>query len=138
MRKFILILVLAVVAMAANAQTKVQGSKTFRVIPGNADTLNLATVTHDYYYVPNYAVKFKVQVDLDSVAGDPAVQVILRKSMDYITWTNLDTISVTDVSTSAISVLNEPYTPYLDIQATGITNAQTTKLTYTVLIEKNP
>jgi len=58
--------------------------------------------------------------------------------MDYNTWVNVDTINVTDASTNAISTLIEPYTPYLDIQATAITNAQTTKITYTILIEKNP
>ena len=138
MKKFLVILVFAVVAMAANAQTKVSGSKTFRILPTNADTLNLATVDHNYLYIPNYCVKAKVQVDLDSIAGDPAIQTIIRKSMDYVTWVNMDTISTTDASTNGISTVMDVYAPYLDIQSTGITNAQTTKLTYTILIEKNP
>jgi len=89
-------------------------------------------------YVSNYAVKFKVQADIDSVAGYPLVQVILRKSMDYQTWTNLDTLTVSEATESAISTVIEPYTPYLDIQATATDSVQTSKLTYTILIEKNP
>jgi len=140
MKKLLFLLALVIVAITANAQRVITESKTFRIIPTAADTITNGVTKHNYIYVKNYATKFKVQVDQDSLSGNPHQTVILRKSMDYIKWVNMDTLLMahTTADTSQITALEVPYTPYLDIQTTGTTATGKAKLTYTILIEKNP
>lgn len=129
-------LVLVVLGMTVNAQKVITESKTFRIVPGAADTIGNGITKHNYIYIPSFAQKFKVQCNLDSIKGNPHVTVIIRKSMDNITWNNLDTLLMVHTTAKVlITDLVEPYTPYLDIQALGTTGTQTTKLTYTVLIQ---
>lgn len=139
MKKLLFILVMVVVAMTTNAQTTVNGSKVFRILPANAgDTLNKDDVDHQYLYIPNFAIAAKFQAVVDSVAGYPKATIIIRSSLDYSNWTNLDTVNLTSASRVGMSSLVLPYAQYLDIQTTAIDSTQTSKFTYTILIEKNP
>jgi len=52
MKKLIILLAFVIVAITANAQQKITNSKTFRVVPTNADTLNLNDVDYNYLTQP--------------------------------------------------------------------------------------
>lgn len=137
MKKLFILLVFAVVATAftAKAQTTVSTSKVFTV--NRQTNTGKDTAQHNYFYVANYATKFKVQAYLYNYSGYGKVKVVLRTSMDYVKWTRADSVTVTEASTKAISTLLSPYTPYLDVEVVPIDSTQKSSATLTILIEKN-
>lgn len=138
MKKLIILFSLLIVGFVLNAQDMtIRNSKVFNVKGGTGDTLNLADTDSYKIYVANFATKLKVGVKIDSLDGDPAVQTIIRSSMNYIDWLDIDTINTTDTYLHEIGLLLSPYTQYIEIESKGITNAQTSRFKYNILIEKN-
>lgn len=132
----IILLLLCVTVVFGQVDKTVRNSSVFNVKGAIGDTLNLADVVSYKMYVPNFATKLKVGVDIDSIAGDPAVQTIIRTSLNFKDWEDVDTINTADADRYEIGLLLSPYTQYIEIESTGITNAQTSKYKYNILIEK--
>lgn len=134
---FLLIGLLFAVVFVQAQDLTARTSRVYFAKGGTGDTLNLAGTNSYKIAVPNFATKLKVGVELDSLAGDPALQTIIRTSLNYVDWTDVDTVLTTDTDDYEISTLLSPYTQYIEIETTGITNAQTSKYKYNILIEKN-
>jgi len=138
MKKIILIFGLLFAVLFVNAQVNytARTSRVYMAKGGTADTVNLAGSNSYKMYIPNFATKFKLGVELDSIGGDPALQTIVRTSLNFVDWTDVDTVLTTDADDYEIGLLLSPYTQYIEIETTGITNAQTSGYKYNILIEK--
>lgn len=135
MKKLILMLVVAFVALAANAQTQITTSQVYNKPAGTAVAKN--TVQHNYFYVANFATKLKVQAYLSNATGYGKVKVVLAYSLDNQKWIRADSITVTEATTKATSTLLSPYANYLDIMVIPIDSTQTSSAALNILIEKN-
>jgi hypothetical protein len=133
----IIVLMLCVSVVFGQVNKTVRNSSVYNVKGGTGDTLNLGSTDSYKIYVQNFATKLKVGVELDSISGDPAIQTIIRTSLNFVDWLAVDTVLTTDQSNYVISDLVLPYTQYIEIESKGITNAQTSRFKYNILIEKN-
>jgi hypothetical protein len=138
MKRLILILGLLLAVLMVNAQVDytARTSRVYFAKGGTGDTVNLAGTNSYKLYVPNFAKTLKLGVELDSVSGDPALQTIIRTSLNFVDWVDVDTILTTDTDDYEIGLLLNPYAQYIEFETTGITNAQTSRYKYNFLIEK--
>jgi len=135
---FLLALVLCLGAVSS-AQTVVTEDQVITLYGATGDTLNLADVLQDDYYIDDFSVDAELFWDLDSVAGDPNVTVLFAGSYDNSNWITINSTSL-DIAVGDTTFVQSSGTylyPYLRVQATAITDAQTTKYKYVLVIRKN-
>jgi len=140
MKKLIFLLALVLTLGAVSiAQTVINEDQVTTLYGATGDTLNLGDTLLNTYYVDDFSVDAELFWDLDSVAGDPNVTVLFAGSYDNSNWITINSTSL-DIASGDTTFVQSSGTylyPYLKIQAIAVTDAQTTKYKYVLVVRKN-
>lgn len=137
--KKLIFLILFLIPLFINAQTLVDVDDVVNKYGKTADTLNLNDSFTDTYYIKDFSVDSELFWTLTEVSGDLTTTVGFYGSYDNSTWITIDEtdLTVTGTDTTFVQSSGTYLYPYLKIYCKAITNAQTARYKYNLVIDKN-
>jgi len=137
--KKIIILGLFLLPLFITAQTVVRYDDVINKYGATGDTLNLNDKLSDTCYVKDFSVDAEIFWDIDSVSGTPKVTLGFYGSYDNSTWITINEsdLTIAEGDTTFVQSSGTYLYPYLKAYAKAITNAQTVRYKYNLVIRKN-
>ena len=137
MKKFLFLLITMLgIGLGVYAQnTTIQTSGVFTKVYTVKDSLNKNDSVIYSIYTPSFIEAAKLQVTNSKIRGTSKTTTIIQSSLDFVNWTNLDTVTVTGASAVMSNYIN-PRTQYLRFITKAVDSTQTTVPKYHFLIDK--
>jgi hypothetical protein len=132
---FLLAMMFVIVFSGYAQNTTIQTSGVFTKVYTVKDSLNKDDSVIYSIYTPSFIEAAKLQVTNSQIGGTSKTTTIIQSSLDFVNWTNLDTVTVTGTGALMSNYIN-PRTQYLRFITKAVDSTQSTVPKYHFLIDK--